>query len=172
MSSARLAALSVSQRDELVRRARKIVGDTEQAEDVVQETLLLVWKLVGRKSIRDSRAYLSRAVYWNALKYRARRRSMLPLEHGGHDVSGTTSRADSWTLDPLDLESALLELPLAQQAVIRLHYYLGLSFREMGAALSISTNTAASRARYALRALRIRLGGAEPRRITDNGEKP
>jgi RNA polymerase sigma factor (sigma-70 family) len=65
-------------------------------------------------------------------------------------------------LDALELERAVASLPPAQQVVIRLRFYLGLSFREIGANLSISTNTAASRARYALAGLRRRLGAPHP----------
>jgi RNA polymerase sigma factor (sigma-70 family) len=57
-------------------------------------------------------------------------------------------------LGPLELERAIEELPLAQQTVVRLRYYVGMSFREVGQALSISANTAASRSRYALQKLR------------------
>ena len=60
-------------------------------------------------------------------------------------------------LDALELERAVASLPPAQ-VVIRLRFYLGLSFREIGNNLSISTNTAASRTRYALAGLRRRLG--------------
>ena len=60
-------------------------------------------------------------------------------------------------VEPFELERAVADLPVSQQAVIRLRFYLGLSFREIGTALSISANTAASRSRYAIRALRQRL---------------
>jgi RNA polymerase sigma-70 factor, ECF subfamily len=52
------------------------------------------------------------------------------------------------------LERALRGLPETQQAVIRMKYYLGLSFREIADSLSISANTVASRCRYALACLR------------------
>ena len=60
--------------------------------------------------------------------------------------------------DPLRLERAIEDLPEAQRTVIRMKYYMGLSFREIGEALKISLNTAGSRCRYALEALRETLG--------------
>ena len=56
-------------------------------------------------------------------------------------------------IPPGELEMAIGGLSHAQQAVIRLRYYGGLSFREIGNSLGISLNTAASRCRYALDAL-------------------
>jgi RNA polymerase sigma-70 factor (ECF subfamily) len=57
-------------------------------------------------------------------------------------------------LDPLELERAIELLPPAQQTIVRMRYYLGLSLAQIGRSLSISSNTAASRCRYALAALR------------------
>ena len=62
-----------------------------------------------------------------------------------------------WTLSVIELERAIAGLPAVQQAAIRLKFHLGLSYQEVGAALSISANTAASRCRYALAALRRNL---------------
>jgi len=65
-------------------------------------------------------------------------------------------------LGPLELERAIAQLPLAQQTVVRLRYYVGMSFREVGQALSISASTAASRTRYALQRLRRSLLPRDP----------
>lgn len=77
-------------------------------------------------------------------------------EFAASDVDATEPAAiwDAHFVDPLDLEEAIESLPLAQQNVIRMKYYFGMTFRQIGAALSISTHTAASRCRYALTKLR------------------
>ena len=72
-------------------------------------------------------------------------------------------------LDPLELERAIAELPTAQQVVIRMRYYLGLSLAQISRNLSISSNTAASRCRYALAALRKALSG--PRHSVGAGKE-
>jgi RNA polymerase sigma-70 factor (ECF subfamily) len=144
------------QRRKLVRTASSILKDRTEAEDLVQQTMLAVWERAQGEEIRNPGGYLARAVYWNAIKQRARQRARLSLEHV--EELPTLSRPHDDRIDAIELELAISELPLTQQSVIRLRFYLGLSFREIGNNLSISTNTAASRTRYALARLRKRFG--------------
>jgi RNA polymerase sigma-70 factor (ECF subfamily) len=144
-------------RDRLVRLAAGILRDRHEAEDLVQETLVAVWERSGHGDVRRLDAYVRRAVYLGALKRRARRRPTALL-----DEDAVAARAheraraaeDDFEIGPAELERALAGLPEVQQVVIRMKYYLGLSFREIGRVLAISQNTAASRCRYALKALR------------------
>ena len=99
------------------------------------------------RDVRHLDAYIARAVDWNAVKRRARRRANLSLET--LPEMGTDNR-----LDPFEIEQAVAGLPTAQQTVIRLRFYFGLTFAEIGKSLSISIHTAASRCRYALAGLR------------------
>ena len=128
-------------RSRWVRQAFRILRSHEEAEDVVQETLLAV--LAQKRDIRRLDAYISRAVDWNAVKRRSRRRAIVSLD------SVPELRVEN-RLDAFEVEQALEGLPPAQQSVIRLRFYLGLTFAEIGKSLSISMNTAASRGRYAL----------------------
>jgi RNA polymerase sigma-70 factor (ECF subfamily) len=137
----------------LLRLARSRVRDQAEAEDVVQDTVLALWRKQAEGGIQDLDAYAKRAVWLNAGKRAARRRDWTPLE--GED--GFEPAAPNAGLDYEDanaLAEARAALPEAQRAVLELRYDLGLSFREAAEALSISLNTAASRARYALAALR------------------
>jgi RNA polymerase sigma-70 factor (ECF subfamily) len=146
------------QRGRLFRIALSVLRNHEEAEDVVQETLLAFVRIARRSEIRAPEAYLARAVRWNAVKHRARRRRHPALD--GVAEPGVDDRPNR--LDAIELERAIAGLPLAQQTVIRLRFYLGLTFQEIGTNLSISTNTAASRTRYALANLRRQLGGSRP----------
>ena len=88
----------------------------------------------------------------------ARRHEALPLEteilrKAGFDEPGAREAVED-QLQQWDIEEAIGRLSPAQQEVVRLHYYAGLSFKEIGNALAISMNTAASRCRYALDQLR------------------
>jgi RNA polymerase sigma-70 factor (ECF subfamily) len=64
----------------------------------------------------------------------------------------------------VELQSALRELPEQQREVILLHVWGQMSFEEVGAALEIPPNTAASRYRYGLSKLREQFQVTERRR--------
>ncbi|TAL32702.1 MAG: sigma-70 family RNA polymerase sigma factor [Spirochaetes bacterium] len=148
-------------REKLIRMAESILKDRLDAEDVVQETLVAVWQAYGEGMVRDLQAYAARAVWLNALKQRARRRRFVSLEPEALRAQGipepSYSPDEDLVISSWELEKAILGLPSHQQAVVRLKYYGGLTFREIGRAMHISMNTAASRCRYALIALRIAL---------------
>lgn len=125
---------------------------------MVQETMLGFVRASRARRIRSPEAYLARAARWNAVKRRARRVRLSPLDA----VAESVGESDPNHLHAIELERAIASLPVAQQSVIRLRFYLGLSFREIGCNLSISTNTAASRTRYAIANLRSHLSGLTP----------
>ncbi len=146
-----------AERDRLVRRAQLLLGDAVEAEDLVQATLLAVWQQVRSGRVNNEEAYLRRAVEWNALKRRARRRKNLTLEEVGEVMAPPDDTDDEPDIDLETLEAALDGLPQKQQAVIRMKYYAGLTFREIAETLAISANTAASTCRYGLAAIRKKL---------------
>ena len=155
-SPAQWAAIE-ARREGLIGLAEGILRNRHDAEDVVQETLVAVWTRSAQSAPRNLEAYVRRAVYLNALKRRARRRATVALEGAPASAltdAGGPSGDDPFEIAPGELEEALGGLPEAQQAVIRMKYYLAFSFRQIGLALSISQNTAASWCRYALKALR------------------
>jgi len=147
-------------RDLWMRLAYRVLENREEAEDTVQETLAILWEKRKELALENPGAYAARAVWLNSLKRRTRSKPQVPLDEvpelaapeEGLPAEGLE------TLDPLELEQALQELPESQQTVIRMKFYLGFSFREIGEALTISLNTASSRCRYALEALRDALG--------------
>lgn len=151
---ARFEALVSGRRPALVRAAARIVRNDAEAEDVVQETLARVWPRLDAIAPGALKAYCFRAVELNALKRRARRKEHLPLDALADVAAPPIAAETDEPLDPLELERALAGLPATQQAVLRMKYYAGMTFREIGAALLISGNTASSRCRYALKALR------------------
>ena len=141
-------------RGDWVRVAAGILRNSADAEDVVQDTLISVWRQWHRAALRNPEGYVARAITLNALKRRSRRKTIATLDA----IEEKPSPAQ--TLEPMDameLERAIADLSPAQQAIIRTKYYVGLTFNEIGKNLSISSNTAASRCRYALATLRRRL---------------
>ncbi|MHB8879109.1 MAG: RNA polymerase sigma factor [Myxococcaceae bacterium] len=134
----------------LVSSARALLKDEAEAENIAQATLLAVWDAHRQGALEHLDHYARRAVWTNALRHRARRRDWVPLEAAGElSIDAGASELTSW-----ELERAIADLPPAQQVVLRLRFYGGLSFKEIGQALTISMNTAASRCRYALDTLR------------------
>ena len=144
-------------RPKLVKLATAQSGDEHEAEDVVQETLTALWRR-GPEGIENLDAYAARAVWQNAAQRRSRRKNFLPLDSellrdAGFDEP-TAKETIEDQLRQNDIANALAQLPEAQRTVVQMHYYGDLSFKEIGSALSISMNTAASRCRYALNQLR------------------
>ncbi len=146
-----------AERQRLVRRAQAVLGDAAEAEDVVQATLLAVWQKVQSGHVNNEEAYLRKAVEWNALKRRARRRRSISLDEVEEVMAPQDDAGDEDEIDPEMLEAALGGLPQRQQAVIRMKYYAGLTFREIAETLTISANTAASTCRYGLAAIRKKM---------------
>lgn len=146
-------ALLDAHRARLVRMARRIVRNDADAEDVVQQTAMAVWLAAQKSPIRQQERYLYRAVRLNALRHRARRRRLTPLDD--HPADTERDASNPWDdIDPFTLEQAIADLPPAQQTVIRMRYWLGMTFRQIGEELNLSMNTAASRCRYARETLR------------------
>lgn len=147
-------------RPKLVRLAASQLKDEHEAEDVVQDTLTILWRR-GPEGIANLDAYAARAVWQNAGQRRARRHEALPLETDVLRAAGfdepVAREAVEDKLQQWDIEEAIGRLSPSQQEVVRLHYYADLSFKEIGNALAISMNTAASRCRYALDQLRYAL---------------
>jgi RNA polymerase sigma-70 factor (ECF subfamily) len=140
-------------RPKLLRLAQSRLGERAEAEDVVQETALAVWQRLAKGGIEDPDAYAARAVWQNAIRRRGRRRDWDELDEVLEYEAWTEPQADAW-MEGEALEEAIAQLPPTQQSVLRLRFYTGLTLKETAAALAIGLNTAASRCRYALSALR------------------
>lgn len=161
-SGERFAAFCQEHQAELIGRARKVLRNLHDAEDVVQETLAAVWKRSGPLPEGQWLPYARRAVQLNAIKRRMRRKPVASLEEIAQEPAGRETSGPGFS--PADLEQALSDLPVTQQAVIRARFYTGLTFAEVAQQLAISQNTVASRCRYALQTLRKRLGEARKRK--------
>jgi RNA polymerase sigma-70 factor (ECF subfamily) len=151
-------ALATTDRERLVALAQRFVREPHEAEDVVQDTLTAIWQRLDAAPPDNLAAYATRAVELNALKRAQRRR-----RHASLDETPEPAAKVDWKADAYELEQAIAKLPVLQQAAIRTRYYTGLSFKQMARALEIPQNTAASRCRYALAALRASLASGGKR---------
>ena len=133
--------------------ARQWLRSSADAEDVVQEAFVRFWR---RNHNIENRALLYAAVRSIALDFlrrdnrRARRESDVvseiePSVEPEFTTEDETQRA---------LAAAVDDLPDEQREVVVMKIWNELTFTEIGSVLGISQNTAASRYRYALGALR------------------
>ena len=137
----------------LVLFARRWAACRSDAEDIVQDAFVRFWQ--RRAHIRDSASYLFacvRTVALNRLRAERRRRSR---------EQAATAGGETWFEGPQEhhqrrevIEKALKALPPQQHEVVVLKVWGELTFGAIAQVLGISPDTAASRYRYGLAALR------------------
>lgn len=143
--------------------ATKILGNSNEAQDVLQEVCLQIWEKAGRFD-----PHLGRAASWAAILARNRavdrmralqRRSRL-AEQAGQEQTTTTGPLDSvnelqFGHERADLiQSAIQELPEEQRKAIELAYFSGLTQEEISKKLNTPLGTIKARIRRGLLKLR------------------
>jgi RNA polymerase sigma-70 factor (ECF subfamily) len=140
--------------DRLYAIARLVLRDTELAEDATQEALVRAWR--DLPSLRDAErfdAWLYRLIV-NACADIGRRRRRWRAEVRIVVAEPAESDRASELADRDQLERGLRRLTPPQQAILVLHFYVGLSPTDAAEALDIPVGTAKSRLHYAIEALR------------------
>jgi RNA polymerase sigma-70 factor (ECF subfamily) len=133
--------------------ARRWTNCRAEAEDIVQEAFVRFWR---RQHSIENRALLYATVRSTALdrlrsdQRRARREAAVALD-GAQHLEPQFSTVDE---GQQMLAAAVERLPNEQREVVILKIWNELTFAEIGHVLEISQNTAASRYRYALGALK------------------
>ena len=133
--------------------ARRWTHSRAEAEDIVQDAFVRFWR---RQHSLEKRALLYAMVRSTALDHlrsdqrRARREASVALDGDSHLEPQFTSEDEGQQM----LAAAVERLPNEQREVVILKIWNELTFAEIGSILEISQNTAASRYRYALGALK------------------
>ena len=147
--------------DRLYAIARLLLRDTELAEDATQDALVRAWR--DLPSLRDAErfdAWLYRLIVRSCTDIgRHRRRwraemTVVSMEPAESDRSSELADRDQ-------IERGLRRLNEGQQAILVMHFYLGLSPSESADALEIPVGTAKSRLHYAIEALRAAIAADE-----------
>ena len=152
----------------MLRTAKMIVGDSDIAEDVVQDALIQVWHhLPELREARALRSWLMRIVVNQCISFKRRlarstafiRQSLSEQETDlmaqiADDYKGRMER--DW-----DLAEAIKNLPIKQRAALVLHYYNGMTLPEMAQSLQTSENTLKKRIQTGLVTLRRTLRANE-----------
>jgi RNA polymerase sigma-70 factor (ECF subfamily) len=142
--------------------ARQFVGSRADAEDVVQDGFVRFWS--ARHRATDPVAYLfacvrTAALDWRRANTRRVRREQAMARPEARDgpgdalFEGSLEHAERRAM----IEAALAQLPEPQREVLVMKIWAKLSFPQIGEALDIPHDTAASRYRYALAKLREQL---------------
>lgn len=133
--------------------ARQWTRSRSDAEDIVQEAFVKFWR--NNHEIRN-RALLYATVRSIALDFIRRdiRRSRRETSAFAENESSLEPQFELETEEQAALAAAVDSLPPGQRKVLVLKIWNELTFAEIGSALGISQNTAASRYRYALAALK------------------
>jgi RNA polymerase sigma-70 factor (ECF subfamily) len=137
----------------------RLTGDEVAVKDILQEIFIrLAREPELLRGVRAPRSYLFRMAHRLAIDHARReetqaRYAQRAHEEGAHAHEAIPADFDgAWRRDKLG--GALAALPPEQRAVVALKVWEGLTFAEIGEALEISPDTAASRYRYALDKLR------------------
>jgi RNA polymerase sigma-70 factor (ECF subfamily) len=147
--------------DRLYATARLMLRDAELAQDATQDALIRAWRdLPSLRDVERFDAWLYRLIVRSCAdvgRHRQRWRAEITV------VSKEPSEPDhaSELADRDQLERGLRRLTDAEQAILVLHFYVGLSLGEAADALDIPIGTAKSRLHYALAALRAALAADE-----------
>jgi RNA polymerase sigma-70 factor, ECF subfamily len=137
----------------LLAYARMMTRHAQDAEDVLQEALSKV-SMNHSTGIDNLTAYLYTAVRHAALNGLRARVRRWRREQTAMDIFPVFQEPASRKEEVEALNAALATLPLEQREVVMMKAWGGLSFAEIAEAIGIPRDTAASRYRYALDALR------------------
>lgn len=137
----------------LSRAAYLLTGDHQAAEDLVQETYVVLVRRWQKADALDPEPYVRRILYTRFVDgWRRRRLTELPTASpldaaGGDEATAADAR--------LTLRDALDRLTPRQRAVLVLRFYEDLTEVQAATALGISVNTVKSQTRVALQRLRV-----------------
>lgn len=139
---------------------KTMLRDEHSAEDVLQNVFMRLWKYKQKHhTIENLHALVFTIARREALReLQSRKFRHLQLVTAEKRVFEISDKNCINPAEALSLEEAVMSLPEQQREVLYLKIYGQLTFQEIGHTLEISTNTAASRYRYALEKIRSLLG--------------
>ena len=145
---------------------RMMVKDNDVADDVLQETLIKVVRVIDEGRYVDNGKFLSwvlRIAHNQVIDYFRSQKSAKTINESdaGYTMLGTLRFAERTVEDNIiseqieaDVRRLVEHLPDEQREVVKLRYFSGLSFQEIADQTGVSINTALGRMRYALINLR------------------
>ncbi len=146
--------------------ALRVVGGREEAEDVVHDGFVAVWRKIDRfDAERGSlRAWLMTVVRNRAIDRVRARRVSIDIDDADERSLLRTGPNPTWEAalgraSAAELRDAMAELPDEQRRAVELAYFEGYTYREVAQITEVPPGTANGRLRLALGTLRLALGG-------------
>ena len=153
------AALIRAHQDQLYRVALRMLGNSQDAQDAVQEAFLQAWQhLPGFRGDARFSTWVTRILINRCHNLQRARRPADPLPDEGASPAALPSMpaADTVAVETQRRDAvrrALLTLPLDQRAPLVLTTFAGYTFAETGRILGVTEGAARVRAHRARRAL-------------------
>jgi len=156
--------------------AMRVVGAREEAEDVVHDAFVTVWRKIDRFDAGRGamRAWLMTIVRNRAIDRVRARRATIDVDDADERSLLRTGPNPTWEAalgraSAGDLRAALSDLPDEQRRAVELAYFEGYTYREVAEITKVPPGTANGRLRLALAKLRDSLGGtsAAPQLATE-----
>ena len=145
----------------LVRYAAHLLGNTDLARDVVQDTFLRLWSADRAEVDGRLAAWLYTVCRNRALDVMRKERRMVPLESVRTDVRPSDSPTPGTVLDTAErresIQEILTTLPQNQREVIRLKFQDGLSYKNISEVTGLSVSNVGYLIHIGIRAIRRRL---------------
>ena len=152
-----LERIVAERQDWLFRFAYMRIGRREDAEDLVQEVFLKLFKAMSRsEGIEDVEGYLIRSIS-NACHdyFRRKRQTTIPIDDA---LQVSVDESDRQIHEEfMRINKMLDDLPPEQAETLRLKCYDGLTFKQIGELQDISEATVKSRYRYAIMSLKEKI---------------
>jgi RNA polymerase sigma-70 factor (ECF subfamily) len=146
--------------------ALRVVGDRGEAEDVVHDAFVAVWRKIDRfDADRGSlRAWLMTVVRNRGIDRIRARRPGMDLEDADERSLLRTGPNPTWEAalrqaSASEVRAAMAELPDEQRRAVELAYFEGYTYREVADMTGVPPGTANGRLRLALGKLRDALAG-------------
>ena len=153
--------------------ALRVVGDRGEAEDVVHDAFVAVWRKIDRfDADRGSlRAWLMTVVRNRAIDRIRARRPGVDLEDADERSLLRTGPNPTWEAalrqaSASEVRAALADLPEEQRRAVELAYFEGYTYREVADMTGVPPGTANGRLRLALGKLRNALAGTSGAPLT------
>jgi len=146
--------------------AQRVVGGRDEAEDVVHDAFVAVWRKIDRFDAERGalRGWLMTVVRNRAIDRVRARRTTVDVDDA--DERSLLRTSPNPTSDDVllraaagDLRTALAELPDEQRRAVELAYFEGYTYREVAQMTGVPAGTANGRLRLALAKLRDSLSG-------------